>query len=105
MACGHAPGQSEVFQGPLEALVSTWQNMPISLCAQASPYVSHKVYHLHRDSPLCCMPRERYAALLSCFRPSCTLSTCECAHMASAGTLMAFATSMVVQIPVLFTAS
>ena len=54
-ACADAPGQSEVFQGSLKALVTTWQHMPISPGAQTSPYVSHKVYHLHREGLLLCL--------------------------------------------------
>ena len=46
-ACRQAPGQREIFQRPLEALVATWQHMPIPLCAQASPHIPHQVYHLH----------------------------------------------------------
>ncbi len=49
-----SPGQSEILQGPLEALVATWQDNPTPLCAQPSPYISHKVYHLQRKDRVIC---------------------------------------------------
>ncbi len=72
-----SPGQSEILQGPLEALVATWQDNSTPLCAQPSPYISHKVYHLQRKDRVILWPG--LAAAQCCM--GLTISTWQNTHL------------------------